>query len=303
MANCLINNKQMDIPNCFYKVKTPAQLFRFKSELSSMPSKVVNQPESWPDQPEGSYVLHFGEDGVKILTLFGQIVAFEQIFEGISQTWRLRDKKWYSNIDWDTHYFSLDLESNGPGLDHPITAIGFYLGPQNPNSDKAKLIKKGRLCLKRLPGQVDYPETMEGFWANYPDILAQIEKEAQDPFKVMADFKQILISWVETIGLGKFILVADCPDFDIGRLQYLGHMTRTIPFGIRFMGHDQLGQMARHSSEDPSERVTQIGDKAYGDFLTWLHQNHPEVKHTHLPDDDAEQVYWEHIWCDQQRSK
>ncbi len=59
----------------------------------------------------------------------------------------------------------------------------------------------------------------------------------------------------------------------------------------------------RHSQADPSERLEQLGDGAWDACDAWMAKEHPGVKHTHFPDDDAEHSYWQMVYCDEHRRK
>ena len=89
------------------------------------------------------------------------------------------------------------------------------------------------------------------------------------------------------------------PHPDLGRLDYLGQMRAGVfDRPIRYM---DVG--VRHSQADPSERLDQLGDTAQADFDAWMEREHPFIKHTHLPDEDAEHSYWMMVYCDQHRPK
>jgi hypothetical protein len=62
-----------------------------------------------------------------------------------------------------------------------------------------------------------------------------------------------------------------------------------------------MGGVTRHYQMDPSERVNQMGDHAYDHFLSWMKENHSDLQHTHLPDDDAEHTYWQMIYCNEHK--
>ncbi len=59
----------------------------------------------------------------------------------------------------------------------------------------------------------------------------------------------------------------------------------------------------RHNQRDPGERLSQAGSVAKAGFAAWLQQRAPHAKHTHFPDDDAEQLYWQMVYCDTLRGK
>jgi hypothetical protein len=152
-----------------------------------------------------------------------------------------------------------------------------------------------------MPGEEDDPVTMREFWSQYPNVLATIRAEARPAVEVMAEFRDFLRTQAQArAGLGKIVILSDAPDFDLARLDYLGLIvTKTFTQPIRYM---DVGR--RHSQADPSERLAQLGDDAEAKFEAWLAKNAPAAtKHTHLPDDDAQHLYYMMLFCDEQRRR
>lgn len=113
----------------------------------------------------------------------------------------------------------------------------------------------------------------------------------------MTEFRDFLRTQTQAIGVGNTTILTDCADFDLGRLDVLGMLlTGTFQLPIRFC---DVG--VRHSTADPSERLEQLGAGAEADFEAWLKARALGVKHTHLPDDDAEHSYWMMVYCDRRR--
>lgn len=194
-------------------------------------------------------------------------------------------------------YLALDIESTGPRYNNTVNSIGAYLAPADPASRGEHV--KWRRSIQPMPGEEDDPVTMREFWANFPDVLKTIRAEARPAVEVMAEFRDFLHTKAEA-GLGKIVILSDCPDYDAGRLDYLGQIiTKTFTQPIRYM---DVGR--RHAIADPSERLAQLGDDAEAKFEAWLAKNAPAAtKHTHLPDDDAQHLYYMMLFCDEQRRR
>lgn len=193
------------------------------------------------------------------------------------------------------YYLSLNIESTGDRYHNTVNAIGIYWAPVIPGTP-GPVIKK-RWCLKPLPGDQDDPTTMREFWDKFPDVFQTIQAEARPAAEVMLEFRDFLRTGTQARGVKNTTILTDCPDFDLGRLDYLGQL-RTGAFDrpVRYM---DVG--VRHGQADPSERLEQLGAGAEAKFEAWLKEKAPGVKHTHLPDDDAEHSYWQQVYCDEQR--
>lgn len=61
------------------------------------------------------------------------------------------------------YYLALDIESRGRSFANPVTAIGLYLGPVDPDTPHARREKK-RWALQPLAGQVDEERCITEFW-------------------------------------------------------------------------------------------------------------------------------------------
>jgi len=81
---------------------------------------------------------------------------------------------------------------------------------------------------------------------------------------------------------------------DLGRLDYLGHITGTWNKPTRYLGVD-----VRHQQVDPGERLAQMGNGARAKFETWLKKRAPYAKHSHFPDSDAEYEYYQMLYCNE----
>lgn len=196
-------------------------------------------------------------------------------------------------------YLSIDIEGRGSSLNNPITAIGVFFAPV----DDASAAVKKRWALQPLPGQVDEPRCVAEFWARHPLVDAWIRANARPANEVMAEFQD----WCRTAvskagGPGNIILVTDCPDYDIGRLDHLGHATGTWNNTMRY-----LGGTTRHYQVDPSERFEQLVPGAARHYESWLYERGGRTRRlletTHFPDDDAEQAYHLQVFCDENLRK
>lgn len=203
-------------------------------------------------------------------------------------------------IAYAKHYLSLDIETRGKDMmDHPVTAIGIFLGPVDRNSPLKKLYVKRRWALRPLPGQVDEPRCIAEFWSRFPDVDRWIKANEQDTTRALESFRDQLLHLARLLGPWNMTILTDCPDTDLARLDYLGKITRVFKEPIRYM---EMG--IRHSQADPSERLAQLGSRHETElFGKWLERHVPGVKHTHFPDDDAEHSYWMMQYCDSYRPR
>lgn len=194
------------------------------------------------------------------------------------------------------YYLAIDIEGRGGSLFNPITAIGVYLAPVRPTMAGTRI--KRRWALQPLPGDIDEEKCVSEFWARFPEVDAWIKREALPAPEVMKAFREWCRDMANIIGPGKITILTDSPDYDLGRLDYLGHRTGIWDKPIRFL---DVG--VRHSQADPSERRAQLSDAAQAGFKTWLAEHAPHAKHSHFPDQDAEYNYWEMVYCDECRVK
>jgi len=92
---------------------------------------------------------------------------------------------------------------------------------------------------------------------------------------------------------GRIKIVSDCPDFDLGRLHYLGEVaTKTWSTSIRTLGKPGT----RHAQVDPLERLAATGKREQCDGL--LARNVARVVHDHRPWNDAEHSYWQMVFLE-----
>jgi hypothetical protein len=193
------------------------------------------------------------------------------------------------------YYLSIDDESTGSSYSNPIVAIGIFFGPSDGDMDPKRpgaYSWKKRWALQPLANQYDEARCMVEFWAKFPKVMDWIKANAVPAAAVMIDIMKFCSGVVEIVGEGNITLISDCPDYDIGRINHLGHITGTMQNELRY-----LGSKTRHSLVDPSERLDQMG--ADDACAVWMKKNHPTVKHTHFPDDDAEEAYWQMVYCKQ----
>ena len=194
-------------------------------------------------------------------------------------------------------YLSIDVETTGDAYHNTLLAVGIYWAPRDPASKEPHV--KRRWCFKPLPGDQDDEATMKEFWAKFPAVLGTLRREARPVLDALVEFRDFLRTEAQRRGLGTTKLLTDCPDFDLGRLDYLGQMrTGVFDRPVRYLDTGK-----RHGVCDPWERLEQLGGGAEEDFERWLAVRAPHAKHTHLPDDDAEHSYWMMIYCDEKRPK
>jgi hypothetical protein len=195
------------------------------------------------------------------------------------------------------YYLSVDVESTGSSYSNPVVAIGLFFGPQDGDMDEkrpgAYYNWKKRWALAPLPGQYDEDRCMSEFWSKFPTVMDWIKANARPANDVMIEFMKMCNDMVKVVGEGNITLVSDCPDYDIGRINHLGEVTGTMRNELRYLATNK-----RHSLVDPSERLDQMG--ADDACEAWMKKNHPTVKHTHFPDDDAEEAFWQMVYCKQQ---
>lgn len=198
-----------------------------------------------------------------------------------------------------SYLLSIDVESTGDRLNNTVNAIGACFGPADGSWPRDKLIRF-RGNLKSLPGEVDDPLCMSEFWAKFPSVYQEIQANAEDASAVMLKFlsfcQQLVAEFEDNPDIsGKIKIVSDCPDFDLGRLHYLGEVvTKTWPTPIRNLGKPN----ARHGQVDPSERLDALGK--WDECEAWMKRNIPQAVHDHRPDNDAEHSYWQMVYLNRQ---
>ena len=208
---------------------------------------------------------------------------------------------WIAANQTETYILSVDVESLGPSLPlHATNAIGIFLAPRNWRTNQSGLRLKKRWNLQGFFGQTSDPGTMSGFWNLHPTIFKTLSDNPLDPHVVMIELIVFLQALETVVGSRNIVLVTDCPDFDLERLDELLRRTEVSAWPFRYFGHDGDGK-ARHAMIDPSERMEQLGRFAYDNVKKWFAENNVVVAHTHLPDDDSENTYWDLMYCDEVR--
>ena len=195
-----------------------------------------------------------------------------------------------------THFLSIDIEATGDRFNNPVIAIGTCFGPVDGSWPRNKLIKF-RGNLKPLPGDEHDPLCMSEFWAKHPRVYDEIAAGAEDAAvvmtKLLAHCQELVAAYEDNPDAkgGKIKLVSDCPDFDLGRLHYLGEVaTKTWPTPLRNLGKPN----ARHGQADPSERLDATGQ--WDVCEAWIQRNVPGVVHDHRPENDAEHSYYQMVY-------
>lgn len=200
-----------------------------------------------------------------------------------------------------TFLLSIDIESEGDHFNNAVTAIGACFGPAD-GSWPRETLRRFRVNLKPLPGQVMDPDTKREFWDAFPDVYNEIKASHVDAKVAMERFRAFCVGLVEEFEenpaiKGRIKIVTDCPDFDLGRLHHLGEVeTKTWPGPIR-----QLGKTGarRHKYVDPLQRLAVFGDAALGECNAWIAKHFPGVVHDHRPDHDAEHSYYQCLYLAQ----
>ncbi len=191
------------------------------------------------------------------------------------------------------YYLAVDIEGRGDGFDNPITAIGLFFAPTKLpiGPDDVPSLKR-RWALTPLEGQSDERRCIDEFWAKFPDVDAWIKGNAKEPRGVLLEVMETCRSLVEQAGMRNITIVTDCPDYDLGRIDNLLWLLRVRQKPFRFLGTNVC-----HSVNDPGQRLKQLN--AEEGFKYWMREEHPTVKHSHYPDDDAEWCYYMQLFCDQ----
>lgn len=194
------------------------------------------------------------------------------------------------------YYLSIDIESEGDAFHNSVIAIGACFGPADGSWPRERLLKF-RGNLKPLPGDRPDPACLSEFWqGKVPDVHREIQAAAEEPAVVMTKFltycQQLVALYEDAPGAnGKIVIVSDCPDFDLGRLHYLGEVaTKTWPTPIRNLGKPG----ARHGQKDPSERLDAL--HKWDECDSWIAKHFPGVVHDHRPDHDAEHSYYQMVY-------
>jgi hypothetical protein len=190
-----------------------------------------------------------------------------------------------------THYLCIDIEATGSNLNNTINAIGIFFAPRDYTLLKEQPAVKKRWALLPREGEKDDPATMSEFWDKFKEVKEKLDGEARDPKVVMRELLEFFQKAARDVGPRKIKLVTDCPDFDVGRLDYLGYVLGVWAEPIRYFGVN-----VRHGCVDPSERLDQVD--ADDDFKAWVAKVAPHARHSHYPDDDAEYNYWQMVYFD-----
>jgi hypothetical protein len=205
---------------------------------------------------------------------------------------------WIAAHPSETYVLSVDVESLGPSVPlHTTNAIGIFFAPRDWRTNESGLKLKKRWNLQGFFGQTSDPDTMSGFWDKHPAVFATLSENPLDPFEVMPDLIELVQALENVVGANNIVLVTDYPNYDLGRMDALIERTATSVWPFCYFGHDGNGK-ARHETIDPSERMAQLGPRAYDNAKKWFAENNVHVAHTHLPDDDAENTYWDLMYCD-----
>lgn len=200
-----------------------------------------------------------------------------------------------------TYYLSVDIETMGPRYSDTVNAIGMAFGPADGSWRKLRTL---RYSVKAEPMETTDQQTFQNFWIHHPELLREITDTAVSaPYalvRIMSFVQQLVASYEDGSGSGSdgedkeqatIVLVTDCPDFDLGRLDFLLKKHKICDRPLRW-----LGSPRRHAVMDPRERLEALGPSCVKACATWIKKTRPGVVHDHRPEHDAEYTYWQAVW-------
>jgi hypothetical protein len=197
------------------------------------------------------------------------------------------------------YYMSIDIEATGDSYFSTINSLGAAFGPAS--GTQPKNLFRFRADMKPLPGAIDEEDCIENFWKlKAYAVWLEIQANAIDPKEAMRrflSFCQQMVAFFEDnpdpAECGEIVILSDCPDFDVGRLQYHAEVataTWTVP--IRSLG--KAG--TRHNLLNPKAWIKTPEEKQ--EWEDWRKRNVPDVVHDHRPDNDATYTYYQMIFVD-----
>ena len=210
-----------------------------------------------------------------------------------------------SGGDPPQYYLAIDAEATGQAYDTTVNSLGVYWAPAVPWDRRPGVLPpvKMRWSFQPQPHEHDDPGCMREFWAKNLGALGTIHKEARPVREALAEFYAWLEEGTRLRGAGNTRILSDCPELDLDRVDWLGgpEALGIFTYPIRHLGDPEV----RHVMANPREWLRAYNDRgrAGGPFDTWLRTWDPRgaIRHSHLPDDDAEHSYWMMIYCDMRR--
>jgi hypothetical protein len=171
---------------------------------------------------------------------------------------------------------SIDIETTGSRHSkHKVCAIGMCVG----DLDGVVLRKKQWNIVVDWPGDVE-PKCWDEFWSKRPHIIDMLKLDARPVADVIAEFCAELNTDHDEADT---IFLSDNPSFDFGRLDVL-----VDEFGDR----DPIRYTTRGEYRDilnPADMLEMFADNDGRKEI--LNKHLKDVKHDHMPANDAEFIY------------
>lgn len=187
---------------------------------------------------------------------------------------------------------AIDIEGRGPSMiDNGIISIGWVLG----SSKALHVIKKGRIDLLPMKGQIFHQHTFENFWSKPINCtnLEIMQKNAVDPMIAMSRFRMIVDRYEEKYDLR---IVADNTVYDIGYINY--YLNKAGLPGLHFKADGKTFRPC-YSTNDFSRGALKldyncewVGDEG---VMRKFHFRVDQELKDHMPENDAEYVYRFHL--------
>jgi hypothetical protein len=185
---------------------------------------------------------------------------------------------------------SVDIETSGCNVvEHGILAIGYCVGDLDGN-----VLFKDRINMMLDDGCYFEERCVKEFWSKYPDVLKTIQTDAVGPHVGIRAFVDFVYDLEEQYDL---IIISDNPVFDIGFLNY--YMAKYLK--VRPLSYTSTGSYRPIFDTDCYTRGVLRSN--YDDLWTYDSnvikalgiELQPNILHNHLPENDAEYVYFLHI--------
>jgi len=174
-------------------------------------------------------------------------------------------------------YVAWDIESSGPGFQHPVVAVGVCYGT-------ISAYRKKRWYLDFDTKDFD-ATCYEEFWSKNLDLLNNIKKDAVPQEQGWKSISTFLTELEQQHPKSRIVVCSDNPAFDLTLMDYnlYKYCNR---LGVRYSDKGKYRQVM-----DPTEQRRFHPQK---DLLKKrLYES--GARHTHNPDDDAEGIYMQQV--------
>jgi hypothetical protein len=194
-----------------------------------------------------------------------------------------------------TTYVAFDIEKLGSRRTDSLVEIGVCIGPKHMAPGVRPEVRLLNWAVAPLPGDTQDEKCLKEFWAQPANKahLAEIQRAQKSAVTVMTELRQVCREVAQS-GASVEVL-SDNPSFDIAHLDAFGERTGTWTGPLQ-----ELDVGSYHSISDPSERLAALGPGARDAFEAWLSRLAPDVRHSHVACKDAEYIYYQMLYCNEQ---